>query len=187
MTTAHQLAVEYTERMNRDSERKKNTIRRLLRFGWALFSYYKGPPVVEGDLANASSQVAFQTLSKQMVSGFQDVKLDSVTTEGIDMATGLIMDLLRPSEMQLESQLGTLMMLRGVAGPMMMPMGMPPPPPPGYAVPQPLPPAYPAPRTLIGPPGAYGGSYPAPRYQPMPFTGRIANQDGTWVYVANDG
>ena len=98
MTTAHQLAVEYTERMNRDSERKKNTVRRLLRFGWALFSYYKGPPVVEGDLANASSQVAFQALSKQMVSGFQDVKLDSVTTEGIDMATGLIMDLLGPLE-----------------------------------------------------------------------------------------
>ena len=192
MTTLHQLAGEYTERMNRESERKKRTVGKLVRFAWGLFSYYKGPPVVEGDLASATSQVAIQALSKQMMSGFQDVKLDAVAIEGIDLVTGWIMDLIRPSEMQLESQLGMLAMARGLAGPTMMPMGMPAAPP-AYAMPQPVqqvlpPPAYAAPRPpLVGPPGAYGGSYIAPRYQPIPFTGRIANQDGTWVYVANDG
>jgi len=191
MTTLHQLAAEYTERLNRETERKKNTIRKIARFGWGLFSYYKGSPVVEGDLANATSQIAFQALSKQMVSGFQDVKLDTAAIEGIDLFTGWLMDLIRPSEMQLESQLGMLAMSRGLAGPMAMPMGMPAMPQ-GYLMPQPmpqpLPPAYPAPRPpLVGPPGTYGGGYVAPRYQPAPFTGRIANQDGTWVYVANDG
>jgi hypothetical protein len=49
-------------------------------------------------------------------------------------------------------------------------------------------PTYPAPRPpTVGPPGTYGGSYGNPRYQVVPFRGRIANQDGTWVYVANDG
>lgn len=191
MTTLHQLAAEYTERLNRETERKKNTIRKIARFCWGVFSYYKGAPVVEGDLANATSQVAIQALSKQMVSGFQDVKLDTAAIEGIDLFTGWVMDLIRPSEMQLESQLGMLAMSRGLAGPMAMPMGMPAAPP-AYMMPQPmpqpLPPAYPAPRPpLVGPPGTYGGSYVAPRYQPVPFTGRIANQDGTWVYVANDG
>ena len=194
MTTLHQLAAEYTDRINRDAERKKSTIRKLVRFGWGLFSYLKGPPVIEGDLATATSQIAIQALSKQILSGFQDVKLDAVAIEGIDLVTGWIMDLIRPSEMQLESQLGMLAMARGLTGPMMMPMGMPAAPPPqAYAMPQPMqpmlpPPAYAAPRPpLVGPPGTYGGSYIAPRMQTIPFTGRIANQDGTWVYVANDG
>jgi len=191
MTTLHQMAAEYTERLNRETERKRNTLRKLARFAWGVFSYYKGPPSIEGDLANATSQIAIQALSKQMLSGFQDVKLDSAATEGIDLFVGWAMDLIRPSEMQLESQLGMLAMSRGLAGPMAMPMGMPAMPP-AYMMPQPmpqpLPPAYPAPRPpLVGPPGTYGGSYVAPRYQPVPFTGRIANQDGTWVYVANDG
>ena len=195
MTTLHQLAHEYTERVNRETERKKNTVRKIVRFAWGVFSYYKGTPVVEGDLASAPSQIAIQALSKQMTSGFQDVKLDAVALEGIDLVTGWIMDLIRPSETQLESQLGMLAMARGLAGPMTMPMGMPAPPP-GYAAPMPPPPptyaapppAYMAPRPpLVGPPGAYGGSYMAPRVQTIPFTGRIANQDGTWVYVANDG
>ncbi len=194
MTTLHQLAAEYTDRVNRDSERKKRTISKLVRFAWGLFSYYKGTTVVEGDLASATSQVAIQALSKQMTSGFQDVKLDAVAIEGIDLVTGWVMDLIRPSEMQLESQLGMLAMARGLAGPTMMPMGMPAAPPPqAYAMPQPMqpmlpPPAYAAPRPpLVGPPGTYGGSYIVPRMQTIPFTGRIANQDGTWVYVANDG
>jgi hypothetical protein len=187
MTTLHQLAAEYTERMNRETERKRNTLRKIARFAWGVFSYYKGPPILEGDIASATSQVAFQALSKQMLSGFQDVKLDTAAVEGIDLFVGWAMDLIRPSEMQLESQLGMLAMSRGLAGPMAMPAM-----PPAYMmpqpVPQPLPPAYPAPRPpLVGPPGTYGGSYVAPRYQPVPFTGRIANQDGTWVYVANDG
>ena len=113
MTTLHQLAHEYTERVNRETERKKNTVRKIVRFAWGIFSYYKGPPVVEGDLASATSQIAIQALSKQMLSGFQDVKLDAVALEGIDLVTGWIMDLIRPSEMQLESQLGMLAMARG--------------------------------------------------------------------------
>ena len=195
MTTLHQLALEYTERLNRDAERKKNTIRKIARFAWGIFSYYKGPPVIEGDLSQASSAAAFQALNKQIQSGFQDVKLDTAAIEGIDLVTGWVMDLIRPSEMQLESQLGMLAMSRGLIGPMAMPMG-PAPMPPGYAMPQPMPqptyavpqPGYPAPRpAVVGPPGTYGGSYmPPPRYQPAPFRGRIANQDGTWVYVAND-
>jgi hypothetical protein len=196
MTTLHQLATEYTEKLNREAERKKNTIRKIARFAWGIFSYYKGPPVIDGDLSNATSNVAIQALSKQMQSGFQDVKLDTAAIEGIDLVTGWIMDLIRPSEMQLESQLGMLAMSRGLAGPGAMPMGMPGPyamphpaqhalPHPGYAAPHP---GYAAPRPgMVGPPGSYGGGYPQ-RYpqHAAPFTGRIANQDGTWVYVANE-
>lgn len=201
MTTVHQLLTEQTERLNRDAERKKNTIRKLARFAWVAFSYYKGPPVIDGDLSTAPSQVAFQALSKQMLSGFQDVKLDAAVTEGIDLVTGWVMDLIRPSEVQVESQLGMMAMARGLIGPMAMPMpgSMPGPmPQPGYMVPQPMPqplpqPNYAAPRApMIGPPGSYGGSYQPGRfpfaapYQAAPFRGRIANQDGNWVYVAND-
>lgn len=197
MTTIHQLAAEQIERLNRDAERKKNTIRKIARFAWVAFSYYKGPPVIDGDLSTAPSTIAFQALSKQMQSGFQDVKLDAAVTEGIDLVTGWVMDLIRPSEVQIESQLGMMAMARGLVGPMAMPMQAPMPAPmpaPGYMMPQPAPqPSYAAPRApVVGPPGSYGGSfqpgrfpYAAP-YQATPFRGRIANQDGAWVYVAND-
>lgn len=196
MTTLSQLAAEYTDRVNRDAERKKNTIRKIARFAWGVFSYYKGPPVIEGDLQSATSPVAFQALSKQMQSGFQDVKLDAAVTEGIDLVTGWIMDLIRPSEVQLESQLGMLAMCRGLVGAMPQPgymMPQPMPQPMQQPMPQPMPmqmqPAYMQPRApMVGPPGTYGGSYVAPRpsIPIMPFRGRIANQDGHWVYIASD-
>jgi hypothetical protein len=117
-------------------------------------------------------------LSKQIDSGLKDQKAEAATLEGIDLAAGWVMDLLRPSEMQAESQFATLAMCRGLldTGPM-APQPQP--------QPQPVPhPVYTAPRPPIGP-----APRPAPRQvarRPVYRGGRLANENGQWVYLAND-
>jgi hypothetical protein len=181
MTTLNEFGNEYARSMNRDYDRKKQTVVKLLRFGWSLFSYYKGTPTIDGDLTTVPTAQAIAALSKQIDSGLKDQKAEAATMEGIDLAAGWVMDLLRPSEMQAESHFATLAMCRGLldTGPMApMPQPMPQP------APQPAPhPVYTAPRPPIGP------GYRPPQRQvrrPVYRGGRLANENGQWVYLAND-
>ena len=44
--------------LNRDYERKKKTVTKLVRLGWGVFTYFKGPPQVEGDLTKVNPETA---------------------------------------------------------------------------------------------------------------------------------
>ncbi len=179
MTTLNEFGNQYARSMNRDYDRKKQTVVKLLRFGWSLFSYYKGTPTIAGDLTQVPPAQAIAALSKQIDSGLKDQKAEAATLEGIDLAAGWVMDLLRPSEMQAESQFATLAMCRGLLdtgrmAPVQQPVQQ------QAVVRQPV---YSAPRPPIS---------PAPRVAPRPVRrpvyrgGRLANENGQWVYLAND-
>ena len=185
MTTMNDIGRQFAGQLNRDYERKKKTVTKLVRLGWGLFTYFKGPPQVEGDLTKVNPETAIAALSKQVQSGLQDQKLDVAAMEFADLVTGWIMDLLRPSDNTLEAQLAMIGMARGCIDPY-----------PQYPQQNPTPTPGPAPNGG----GGFGGGYPvrpnpSPRPSPRPgpnrrqrrWGGRMANDDGQWVYIANDG
>lgn len=184
MTAMNDLGRQFAGQLNRDYERKKKTVTKLVRFGWGLFTYFKGPPQIEGDLTKVGPEIAIAALSKQVQSGLQDQKLDAAAMEFADLVTGWIMDLLRPGESQVESQLAMLAMARGCVDPYSYP---------SYPQSGPAPAPSPAPTPGYPQRGMIG---PSPRQAPTPnypqrgrrrrFNGRMANDDGQWVYIAND-
>jgi hypothetical protein len=177
MTTLNEFGNQYARSMNRDYDRKKQTVVKLLRFGWTVFAYYKGTPTIAGDLTQVPPAQAIAALSKQIDSGLKDQKAEAASLEGIDLAAGWVMDLLRPSEMQAESHFATLAMCRGLIDPgHMAPVQQP--------VYQPVQqPVYSAPRPPIS-----TAPRVAPRQvrRPVYRGGRLANENGQWVYLAND-
>lgn len=189
MANMNDIGRQFAGQLNRDYERKKKTVTKLVRLGWGLFTYFKGPPQVEGDLTKVNPETAIAALSKQVQSGLQDQKLDVAAMEFADLVTGWVMDLLRPSENQLEAQLAMIGMARGCIDPY-----------PQYPQPGPSPSPSPSPGPNGGGGGGFGGGYPvrpnpSPRPSPRPgpnrrqrrWGGRMANDDGQWVYIANDG
>jgi hypothetical protein len=183
MTTMNDIGRQFAGQLNRDYERKKKTVTKLVRLGWGVFTYFKGPPQVEGDLTKVNPETAIAALSKQVQSGLQDQKLDVAAMEFADLVTGWIMDLLRPSDNTLEAQLAMIGMARGCIDPY-----------PQY----PQQNQAPSPSPSLSPPQNYTPRpviNPSPRPMPRPnnnrrprrWGGRMANDDGQWVYLANDG
>lgn len=178
MTTMNDIGRQFAGQLNRDYERKKKTVTKLVRLGWGVFTYFKGPPQVEGDLTKVNPETAIAALSKQVQSGLQDQKLDVAAMEFADLVTGWIMDLLRPSDNTLEAQLAMIGMARGCIDPYPQQNQAP--------SPSPSPTQNYTPRPVIN---------PSPRPMPRPnnnrrqrrWGGRMANDDGQWVYIANDG
>lgn len=181
MTTMNDIGRQFAGQLNRDYERKKKTVTKLVRLGWGVFTYFKGPPQVEGDLTKVNPETAIAALSKQVQSGLQDQKLDVAAMEFADLVTGWIMDLLRPSDNTLEAQLAMIGMARGCIDPY-----------PQYPQqnPSPSPAPTPTPNYPVRPGFPGNPQRPAPRpggRRPRRWGGRMANDDGQWVYIANDG
>lgn len=183
MANMNDIGRQFAGQLNRDYERKKKTVTKLVRLGWGLFTYFKGPPQVEGDLTKVNPETAIAALSKQVQSGLQDQKLDVAAMEFADLVTGWVMDLLRPSENQLEAQLAMIGMARGCIDPYPQQQN------PQYPQQNQSPSPSPSPNYSPRPIG------PSPRPTPRPnnnrrqrrWGGRMANDDGQWVYIANDG
>lgn len=186
MTTMNDVGRQFAGQLNRDYERKKKTVTKLVRFGWGLFTYFKGPPQIEGDLTKVNPETAIAALSKQVQSGLQDQKLDAAAMEFADLVTGWVMDLLRPSENALEAQLAMIGMARGCIDPYPSAQYQQP----GQS-PAPAQPQSPAPQGgFPGYPIRPNSGRPTPRpnnRRQRRWGGRMANDDGQWVYIANDG